>query len=68
MQTAYAHANQRVLLGQSLDMASPGTFACDLKSPADLAPGRYCVRVFVEGIDAWAAGSAEVSVRAPKKP
>lgn len=67
MQTAYAQANQRIVLGQSIDMAAPGTFACDLKTPANLAPGRYLVRVFVEGSAAWSAGSAEVSVRAPKK-
>lgn len=67
MQSTYAQANERIVLGQSLDMSSAGTFACDLQTPADLAPGRYLVRVFVEGADAWSAGSAEVTVRPLKK-
>lgn len=67
MQATYAQANQRILLGQSLELAAPGTFACDLKTPADLPPGRYLVRVFVEGNDSWSAGSAQVNVRPPTK-
>jgi hypothetical protein len=68
MQATYAQANQRTLLKESLDMTAPGAFACDLATPVDLPAGRYLVRVFVEGTDAWSAGSADVSVRRPKKP
>jgi hypothetical protein len=68
MQTTYAQANQRTVLAESVNLAAAGTFACDLPTPSDLAPGRYLVRVFVEGSDAWSAGSAEVSIRPRKEP
>jgi hypothetical protein len=68
MQTTYAQANQRTLLIKSLDMTAPGSFACDLETSADLPPGRYQVRVFVEGSHAWSAGSAELSIRPRKQP
>jgi hypothetical protein len=68
MQASYAQANERTLLGQTIERTTPGPFACDLATGADLPPGRYVVRVFVEGTHTCAAGSTEVLVRALRKP
>lgn len=68
MQASYAQANRREVIQQTLTLATPGRFACDLPTAADLPAGRYVVRVFVEGAQTCAAGSTEVLVRAPRKP
>lgn len=67
MQATYMQANQRTLLHQTIDLAAPGPFACDLSTSADLPPGRYVVRVFVESPGSWSVGSTEVQVRVARK-
>lgn len=67
MHDTYLQANQRVLLTQTIDLASPGDFACDLPTAGDLAPGRYLVRIFIEGKQGCSAGSAEVQVARPRR-
>lgn len=68
MQETYAQANQRTLHTQSIDLLHAGNFACDVPTAADLSPGRYLVRIFIEGPNGCSAGSAEVQVNRPRKP
>ncbi len=62
MQETYLQANQRVLSTQTIQQTAPGGFACDIPTPGDLAPGRYLVRVFIEGQASSSAGSADIQV------
>jgi hypothetical protein len=68
MQATYAQVNQRQVAGRSFELPTAGPFTCDLQTDATLPPGRYVVRVFVAGRESWSAGSADLSIRATKKP
>ncbi|MCC6508891.1 MAG: hypothetical protein IT423_07275, partial [Pirellulaceae bacterium] len=62
MHSSYALANQRTLVSKTLELALPGPFECELQVPMDVMPGRYIVRVFIEGKLTCSAGSTEVQV------
>lgn len=66
MQDTYSQANNRVLLSQTINLAAPGDFACDLATANGLPPGRYVVRVFIEGKQSCSAGAAEVQITRPR--
>ena len=66
MQSTYSQANNRVLLTQKIDLAAPGDFACDMATTSELAPGRYIVRIFIEGQRSCSAGAAEVQIARPR--
>lgn len=66
MQDTYRQANQRTLATQSIELTQPGDFDCDVPTQNDLAPGRYLVRVFIEGKSGSSAGATEVQVNRPR--
>lgn len=64
MHQSYSQANHRSILTQSIDLAAPGPFTYELTTEADMPPGRYVVRLFIEGASACSVGAANVTVRA----
>lgn len=68
MQDTYKQANQRTVQSLAIELKQPGNFACDLPTSSDLAPGRYLVRIFIEGREGCSVGAAEVQVNRPRKP
>ncbi|MCA9133703.1 MAG: hypothetical protein KDA45_11135 [Planctomycetales bacterium] len=61
-QQRYLSANQPVLVSRELPIAA-GAFEVQLPIPAELPPGRYAVRGFLEADGGWHVGYREVRVR-----
>ena len=62
-QQRYQAANQRVLVQRELPLQAAGDFFTELTIPPTLPRGKYAIRCFVEGTQAWCAGYHELSVR-----
>lgn len=64
-QERYMAANNRILATRQVQQ-SPGTFAIDLETPAELPRGKYCVRAYLQGETGFEVGYAELLVRPSK--
>ena len=62
MQDSYQLANQRTLQSQVIELKTAGDFACDFATDKEMPPGRYLVRIFVEGAEGCSAGAVELQV------
>lgn len=59
----YERANRQQVARVAVEVPE-GAFRVNLALPADAAPGPYCVRVFIEGKEACAAGGRPLDVHA----
>ncbi len=65
-QQTYDSANARVVSQVDLAVAD-GDFTVPIEVPKDLPRGKYCIRAFLSGPSAWAAGYQVVTVRAARE-
>ena len=61
-QATYQSANSRVL-AKAIASIDQGDFEVPIEVPADLARGKYCIRVFLSGQTTWATGYQTLSIR-----